>query len=164
MKYGPYATNVGALSLVPNTTINKGITTPSGQTINVPFASLERFVSTPSDNWDAGVHVDYHLSDKHQIMGKFSDQINDTPYSASNGQAGYFVGSPSHSKQAGGSWVWTASPTVVNEARFSFIKSEFDSYGGNTYGFDNLTSNIANVGITGYLGYGLAYNLPQFVW
>ena len=162
VQYGPYATNVGSLSLVPNTTVNKSITTPGGQTISVPFASLERFVPTPTDTWDAGVHVDYHLSDKHQIMGKFYDQINSTPYSASNGQAGYFIGSPSHSKQVGGSWVWTATPTLVNEFRFSFIKSEFDSFGGNTYGFSDLTKNIANVGITGYLGYGLAYNLPQY--
>lgn len=162
VKYGPYAINLGTLNVVPNSTVFKSITAPNGQALSVPFANLERFVSTPSDNWDAGAHVDYHISDKHQVMGKFYDQINNTPYSASNGQAGYFIGSPSHSKQAGGSWVWTATPTLVNEFRFSFIKSEFDSFGGNTYGFDNLTQNIANVGITGYLGYGLAYNLPQY--
>ena len=162
VKYGAYATNIGTLSLVPNSTVNQNITTPGGQTISVPFSPVQRLVGTPTDDWDAGAHVDYHLSDKHQLMGKYYGQDNNTPYSASNGQAGYFVGSPSHSKQMGGSWVWTATPTTVNEFRFSVIKSEFDSFGGNTYGFDKLTQNIANVGITGYLGYGLAYNLPQY--
>lgn len=162
IKYGAYAVNIGTLTTVPNSTVMKSITTPGGGSISVPFASLERLVSTPTNDWDAGAHVDYHISDKHQVMGKFYDQINNTPYSASNGQAGYFIGVPSHSKQAGGSWIWTASPTLVNEFRFSFIKSEFDDFGGNTYGFNNLTNNIANVGITGYLGYGLAYNLPQY--
>lgn len=161
-KYGPWAIALGNPTIVPNSTVMQNITAPNGQTISVPFASVERFVPTPSDNWDSGAHVDYHLSDKMQLTGKFYDQINNTPYSASNGQAGYFIGGPSHSKQAGGSWVWTATPTLVNEFRFSAIKSEFDSFGGNTYGFDNLTQNIANVGITGYLGYGLAYNLPQY--
>jgi len=162
IKYGAYAQNIGTLSIVPNSIRNQNITTPGGQTISVPFANLERFVSTPTDNWDAGAHVDFHLSEKMQLMGKFYDQIGTTPFSASNGQAGYFIGSPSHSKQAGGSWIWTATPTMVNEFRFSFVKSEFDSFGGNTYGFDKLGQNVANVGITGYLGYGLAYNLPQY--
>lgn len=162
VKYGAWATNIGSLSIVPNSTVNQNITAPNGQTISVPFASVERFVSTPSDNWDAGAHVDYHVSASMQLTGKFYDQVNNTPFSSSNGQAGYFIGGPGHSKQVGGSWIWTASPTLVNEFRFSFIKSEFDSFGGNTYGFDKLTQNIANVGITGYLGYGLAYNLPQY--
>jgi hypothetical protein len=162
IKYGAWSIPLGNPTIVPNSTVMQNITTPAGQTISVPFASVERFVPTPSDNWDSGAHVDYHLSDKMQLTGKFYDQINNTPYSASNGQAGYFIGVPSHSKQVGGSFVWTATPTLVNEFRFSFIKSEFDDFGGNTYGFDNLTQNIANVGITGYLGYGLAYNLPQY--
>ena len=162
VKYGAYAQNIGTLSVVPNSTVNQNITAPNGQVISVPFAPLERFVATPSDNWDAGAHVDYHLSDKMQLVGKYYDQDNNTPLSASNGQAGYFIGVPSHSKQAGGSWVWTISPTLVNEFRFSFIKSEYDDFGGNTFGFNNLGQNIANVGITGYLGYGLAYNLPQY--
>jgi outer membrane receptor protein involved in Fe transport len=162
VKYGAYAQNIGTLALVPNSTVNQNITAPSGQVISVPFASLQRLVATPSDIWDAGAHADYHFSDKMQFTGKYYDQRNNTPYSASNGQAGYFIGSPSHSRQAGGSWIWAATPTMVNEFRFSFIKSEFDSFGGNTFGFDNLTQNIANATINGYLGYGLAYNLPQY--
>ena len=162
VKYGAWSVPIGNPTIVPNSTVMQNITTPNGQTISVPFASVERFVPTPTDTWDAGAHVDFHLNDKMQLTGKFYDQISSVPYSASNGQAGYFIGVPSHSKQAGGSWVWTATPTLVNEFRFSFIKSEFDDFGGNTYGFDKLTQNIANVGITGYLGYGLASNLPQY--
>ena len=162
VKYGPWSIPLGNPTIVPNSTVMQNITTPGGATVSIPFSSIERFVATPRDNWDAGAHVDYHISDKHQIMGKFYNQDNNTPYAASNGQAGYFIGTPSHSRQVGGNWVWTATPTLVNEFRFSFIKSEFDDFGGNTYGFDNLGKNIANVGITGYLGYGLAYNLPQY--
>jgi outer membrane receptor protein involved in Fe transport len=161
IKYGPWAQDLGVVQAIGNP-VNQNITTPGGQVISVPFTSIERTVATPSNDWDAGAHVDYHLSERMQLMGKFYDQLNTTPYSASNGQAGYFIGGFSHSKQAGGSWVWTASPTLVNEFRFSFIKSESDSFGGNTFGFNNLTQNIANIGITGYLGYGLAYNLPQY--
>ncbi len=161
VKYGAYGITLGNPHPVGNV-LMQSVTTPTGAAISVPFSSVERSVSTPGDNWDSGVHVDYSLTDKMQLTGKFYDQINSTPYSSSNGQAGYFIGTPSHSKQAGGSWVWTISPTLVNEFRFSFVKSEFDDFGGNTASFANLTQNIANVAITGYLGYGLAYNLPQY--
>jgi outer membrane receptor protein involved in Fe transport len=161
VKFGAYGITLGNPHPVGNV-VNQNITTPTGSVISVPFSSIARSVSTPADNWDAGVHVDYRLSDKMSLTGKYYHQDNNTPYSASNGQAGYFIGSPSQSKQAGGSWVWTITPTLVNEFRFSYIKSGFYSEGGNTYSFDNLTQNIANVGITGYLGYGLAYNLPQY--
>jgi Carboxypeptidase regulatory-like domain len=161
VKNGAYAITLGNPHPTGNI-VNQNLTTPTGSIISVPFSSVARAVSTPADNWDAGAHVDYRLSDKMSLTGKYYHQDNNTPYSASNGQSGYFIGSPNQSKQAGGSWVWTATPSLVNEFRFSFIKSGFYSQGGNTYGFDNLTQNIASVGITGYLGYGLAYNLPQY--
>ena len=161
IKYGAWATNVGTVHAVGNP-VNQNITAPGGQVVSVPFTSVERFVNTPTDIWDAGVHVDYRLSGKMQLMGKFYDQIINAPYAAVNGQSGYFVGAFTHSKQEGGSFIWTASPTLVNEFRFSFVKNESDSFGGNTYGFDNLAQNIASIGITGYLGYGLTYNEPQY--
>jgi hypothetical protein len=128
---------------------NQTLTAPSGQTVTVPFAPLQRTVPTPSDNWDAGVHVDYHLSNNMQLMGKFYDQQHTAPY-AGGGTSGYFYGTPSHSKQAGGSWVWTINPTTVNEFRFSFIKSEYYDCGGNTYNFTELTQNVASVGIRAF--------------
>jgi outer membrane receptor protein involved in Fe transport len=161
IKYGAYSISLGNPHPVGNV-VMQNITTPTGSVISVPFSSVERSVSTPSDDWDAGAHVDYRLNDKMSITGKYYDQNDNTPYSASNGQAGYFIGVPNRSKQTGGSWIWTITPTLVNEFRFSYIKSGFYDEGGNTDSFNNLTQNIANVGITGYLGYGLAYNLPQY--
>jgi len=162
IKYGAYSIPLGNPTPVPGTTVNENVVTPGGATISVPFSSIERSVATPQDNWDGGIHVDYNISSKMQVTGKFYDQNNNTPYSASNGQAGYFIGVPSKSKQAGGSFIYTISPTLVNEFRFSLVRSEYDDFGGNTQPFSNLTANIANVGITGFLGYGLAYNLPQY--
>jgi len=161
VKYGAYSIPLGNPKQVGNT-VNESVVAPTGATISVPFSSIDRSVATPSDLWDAGAHIDYNVSAKMQITGKFYDQTSNTPYSASNGQAGYFIGVPNKSKQAGGSWIYTISPTLVNEFRFSLVRSEYDDFGGNTQPFSNLTANIANVGITGFLGYGLAYNLPQY--
>jgi outer membrane receptor protein involved in Fe transport len=161
VKYGPYSIPLGNPTPILSEQVNQTFTAPNGQTVTVPFAPLQRTVPTPSDNWDAGIHVDYHLSNNMQLMGKFYDQQHTAPY-AGGGTSGYFYGTPSHSKQAGGSWVWTINPTMVNEFRFSFIKSEYDDFGGNTYNFTDLTQNVASVGITGFQGYGLAYNLPQY--
>jgi outer membrane receptor protein involved in Fe transport len=161
VKYGPYSIPLGNPTPILSQQTNETFTAPNGQTVTVPFAPIQRTVPTPSDNWDSGIHIDYHLSDSMQLMGKFYDQQHTAPY-AGGGTSGYFYGTPSHSKQAGGSWVWTPTPTLVNEFRFSFVKSEYDDFGGNTASFADLTQNIASVGITGFQGFGLAYNLPQY--
>lgn len=162
-KYGPWGISLGNPTLVPGTTVMKPLIAPDGSTVNVQFGAVERAVSQPGDNWDSGIHVDYRLSDKHQITGKFYDQNNNISNAASNGQAGYFFNEPDHSKQVGGSWIWTASPSLVNEFRFSYITTGFYFEGGDTAPFSQLGQNIANVSIGGgYLGYGLATNLPQY--
>jgi hypothetical protein len=144
VKYGAYGITLGSPHPV-GTTVNQNITTPTGSVISVPFSPVSRSIATPTDIWDAGAHVDWRLNDKMSITGKYYDQNNNTPYSASNGPAGYFIGNPSNSRQTGGSWIWTLTPTLVNEFRFSYIQGASYSQGGNTYGFDKLTQNIANV-------------------
>lgn len=162
-KYGPWGIKLGNPTLVPGSTVLKPLTTAAGATVNVEFGSVQRAISQPSNNWDAGIKVDYHLSNKDQITGKFYDQNNTFSNAASNGQAGYFYDNPGRSKQVGGSWVRSLTPTAVNEFRFSFIKTGFFFEGGTSFPFSELTKNIANVSISGgYLGYGLATNLPQY--
>lgn len=161
VKYGPYSIPLGNPTPILSEQTNETFTAPNGQSITVPFAPIQRTVPAPQDNWDSGIHIDYHLSDSMQLMGKFYDQQHTAPF-AGCATSGYCYGTPSHSKQAGGSWVWTVNPTIVNEFRFSFIKSEYDDFGGNTASFADLTQNVASVGITGFQGYGLAYNIPQY--
>jgi outer membrane receptor protein involved in Fe transport len=160
IKYGPWSQTIGNPTIIGSEQTTQTFTTPSGQSISVPFAPIERTIAEPQDNWDSGLHVDYVLSDKMQLMGKFYDQQHAAPFGCSN--SGYCYGTPSHSKQAGGSWVWTMSPTWVNEFRFSNVRSEYDDFGGNTFGFSDFGSNVASVSITGIQGFGLAYNLPQY--
>jgi Carboxypeptidase regulatory-like domain len=161
IKYGPWSQSIGNPSIIASEQVNQTFTTPNGGTVTVPFAPIERTIAEPQDNWDSGIHIDYDLSSKMQLMGKFYDQQHAAPYSGC-GLSGYCYGTPSHSKQAGGSWVWTMSPTWVNEFRFSFVKSEYDDFGGNTFGFNSFGSNVASVSVTGNQGFGLAYNLPQY--
>jgi outer membrane receptor protein involved in Fe transport len=161
IKYGPWSQTIGNPTIIGSEQTTQTFTTPSGQSISVPFAPIERTIAEPQDNWDSGLHVDYDLSNKMQLMGKFYDQQHAAPWSGC-GLSGYCYGVPSHSKQAGGSWVWTMSPSWVNEFRFSNVRSEYDDFGGNTFGFSDFGSNVASVSITGIQGFGLAYNLPQY--
>lgn len=162
-KYGAFGNTLGALSIVPGSITTKTLTTAAGVPVPIEFASVQRFYSQPQDLWDAGIKSDYHLSTKDVITGKFYRQTSVFANAASNGQAGYLYNNPGRSKQAGGSWVHTFSPTLVNEFRFSFVKTGFFFEGGTTFPFSQLTKNIANVTISGgFLGYGLATNLPQY--
>jgi hypothetical protein len=162
-KYGAFGNNVGTLMIVPGTTTTKTLTTAAGTPVSIEFASVERFYSQPQDNYDGGFKSDYHLGTRDVFTGKLYKQNNTFANAASNGQAGYLYDNPGQSEQAGGTWVHTFSPTLVNEFRFSYVKTGFFFQGGDTFPFSQLTQNIANVSISGgYLGYGLATNLPQY--
>jgi hypothetical protein len=162
-KYGAWGTKLGTASIVPGSITTKPLVAPNGQTVNIEFSSVERAISQPQDNWDGGFKSDYRIGSKDTVTGKYYQQSNTFANAGSNTQAGYFYNNPGHSKQLGGSWIHTFNPTLINEFRFSFIKTGFYFEGGNTFPFADLTKNIANVSITGgYLGYGLATNLPQY--
>ena len=167
VKYGPWGSGkIGAASIVPGTITTQSLKRPDGTTVDVEFSAVQRAYPVTQDNWDSGIKVDYHIGAKDYVSGKLYDQNNTYANNASNGpaaQAGYFYDNPGRSKQPGGSWVHTFSPALVNELRFSFIKTGFFFEGGNTFPFSEIQKNIANVSITGgYLGYGLATNLPQY--
>lgn len=162
-KFGPWGIKLGNPTVVPGSTSMKALVAPNGQTVNVEFGSVQRAVGQTGDNWDGGIKSDYRLSSKDLVTGKYYQQDNTFANASSNSQAGYFYDNPGRSKQVGGSWVRTISPTTVNEFRFSYIKTGFFFEGGTSFPFSQLTKNIANVTISGgYLGYGLATNLPQY--
>lgn len=162
VKYGPWGIKLGNPTIVPGSITTKNLVTPAG-TIPVEFSSIQRAVSQTGDNWDGGIKSDFRLSSRDTITGKYYQQDNTFANAASNGQAGYFYDNPGRSKQVGGSYIHTFSPTLVNEFRFSYIKTGFYFEGGTTYPFTQLTKNIANISISGgFLGYGLATNLPQY--
>lgn len=162
--YGPWGIKLGSPTIVPGSTQNINLVNPAGATVPVEFSSIQRAVAQTGDNWDGGIKVDYQLSPKNTITGKYYQQSNTFANAASNGQAGYFYDNPGKSKQLGGSWVRILGPTVTNEFRFSFIKTGFYFEGGTTYPFAEVQKNIANITISsgGILGYGLATNLPQY--
>ena len=148
---------------MPGTIANRSLTNPAGTAVDVEFSSIQRAVSQTGDNWDGGIKVDYQLSSKDTISGKWYQQENTFANAASNAQAGYFYDNPGRSKQIGGSWVRIINPTTTNEFRFSFIKTGFFFEGGTTFSFTEISKNIANISITGgFLGHGLATNLPQY--
>ena len=162
VKYGAWGNKQG-LSIVPGTTTTKSLTNPAGASVDVEFSSVQRAVSQTGDNWDGGIKVDYRLGSKDTISGKWYQQDNTFANAASNAQAGYLYDNPGRSKQIGGSWVRILTPSTTNEFRFSFIKTGFFFEGGTTFPFTDISKNIANISITGgFLGYGLATNLPQY--
>jgi hypothetical protein len=163
VQYGPFTIPLGNPTLLATGRATTQLRTPAGNLVDIEMGRLSRAVSQPSDNWDAGTKVDFRLSQKDLITGKYYHQDNTFKNAASNGAGGWFYDNPGRSKQVGGSWIRTFSPTFVNEARFSFIKTGFFFEGGTSFPFSEVQKNIANVTIGGgFLGYGLATNLPQY--
>ena len=163
VQYGPFAIPLGNPVLLDTGKVIRQLTAPGGNAVDIELGRVARAVSQPSNNWDSGIKVDFRISQKDLVTGKYYHQDNTNSNAASSGTGGWFFDNPGRSKQVGGSWIRTISPTMVNEARFSFMKTGFFFEGGTSFPFAELGKNIANVTIAGgVLGYGLATNLPQY--
>jgi hypothetical protein len=160
---GPFGSNVrlGTTSFVPTSTVN--VTGPAGQTVPVEMGRIIRSFGQPYDSLEWGTRQDYTINDKQRISARYLFQERVTQAASGSGLTGYLVDTPGKTHNVGGTHIWTITPSLVNEARFSYQKNGFFFEGGPSFPFSEIGKNIANFGFqNGNLGFGLATNLPQF--
>ena len=123
---GPLAVKKGTLTLGP----------PQMLPVNgvpIEFATVTRNVDATADDYEGSGRIDYQLSQNDKIFGRYYYQkqlftnvsVNGLPGVA----AGQFIDEPSHTHQVGIDWAHTFSPSLINQARFSYSTS--------TVGFEN---------------------------
>lgn len=123
---GPLAVTKGTLTLgAPQTQLVNGVP--------VEFATVNRNVDALSNDHEASGRIDYQLGQNDKIFGRYIYQRQLFTNVAINGlagvAAGQFIDEPSHTHQWGIDWAHTFSPTLINQARFSYSTS--------TVGFEN---------------------------
>jgi outer membrane receptor protein involved in Fe transport len=140
----------------------------------VPMAAVRRVQSVPDNRKEFNQRVDYNMTDKHRIWGRWFYQ-NSPGKNFLLGVAGFSGDQPSKSVQLGGGWTWNVSTRAVNEFRFNYSKLDVLFGGGcepATPGcipdpllIDQALTNIAPLFTAangaGILGVGPATNLPQ---
>jgi hypothetical protein len=137
----PNNSAVGALASVGPASVKAGTLsfgTPITQDVlGVPieFATARRTVSTPFNDVEGMGRVDYQLSKKDRIFGRYIYQKNFTYdynyFAPSEGVTGSFVNVGGVSHFVGVDWTHTFNDRLINQARYSYANStsEFGSGG-----------------------------------
>lgn len=161
LQYGPVARKAGNPTFLPGFSRVDRVNGPSGP-VDVEMGRLVRFVPRPENSWNVGGKVDFAPSEKNRVNFKYYWQDTKRPNNG-GGVNGYFYDVPATSWQVGGSYTGMLSANKVNEFRFSYVKLAVYFMGGDTFTFDEIGKNVANFTLpAGYLGFGLATNIPQF--
>lgn len=159
---GAFGSNVkvGTTQAIP--VRNENLTGPSGP-VAVEMGRIVRNFSQPIDWLEYGTRQDFVINDKHRVNGRYLFQERVTGSASGSGTTGYLVDTPGRTNNFGGTHTWTISPTLINEARFSYQKNGFFFEGGPSFPFAEISKNLASFTFdNGNLGFGLANNLPQF--
>ncbi len=116
-------------------TVNDGVTSAP-----VEFGTVNRFLSPLFNDWEASGRFDWQVTSKDHFFSRyiFQQQINTdiTANTTAEVAAGNFVDVPSRAQQIGLDWVRTFSPTILNQLRYSYSRTNVGFEGG---GFPNCT-------------------------
>ena len=148
--------------------------------IPIEFGQVTRNVAAPVNDWEGTGRVDYQLTDKDRIFGRYviQDQlfsgigVGNGALNATQALAeGSFVDVPGRTHQVGIDYTRTFTPAFVNQARISYSHARAFFEGGavgNCLGtsFNNCPASIqftnsSKAFTLQSLTFGLATNMPQ---
>jgi hypothetical protein len=160
-KYGAYGFSAGS----PSANTTPGSVTVAGCP-GVQTAGVARTIATPFHGFNFPIKVDGQLTSNDSVMARFLFNRGNSFNNSDNGPAGYVENTTALSQATLLSWTHNFSARMVNEARIGFDRLNVN-FGGNSIGNPyepaqgGLLNALANVTISGSLGFGPATNLPQ---
>jgi hypothetical protein len=94
--------------------------------VPIQMGSVSRFVAAPFNDYEATGKVDFKLSDKDMIFGRyiFQQQLNDGVNFGLGEDIGDWQQIPGRNQQVGLDWTHTFSNTFINQARFSYAREK----------------------------------------
>jgi hypothetical protein len=162
---GPFAIPEGNPTCVAGTTTMLTLAGgPGGATTvpNVEACAVQRNVPSNVSEKEYSTKIDLATS-KHDLFGRWLWRNNQ--FCCNGGQNGYFIDVPDSQKTLSVTHIWRFSPRMTNSFKFSWARFavQFETTSsGNTAPISNVNANLANFSMpSGFLGFGLAVNLPQ---
>ncbi len=159
---GPYA--IAAGNPAPFGPTSSMPVTDGSTTANVEVSQLERTLPNYTLDQEELGRIDYQLTPKDRFFLRYNYQNNPTVPGAGNFASGGYVNVTGITHEVGGDWTHTFTPSITNQARYSFQQSTiaFEAGGISTCTIASFTSCPSSVGLgAGLEGFGYAANLPQ---
>jgi hypothetical protein len=167
-------TAIGPLSVKKGTvTFNNVTTVPVTDgvtTADVEFGDFNRNLSSLFNDWEASGRYDWQVTSKDRVFARyiFQQQANTNVNVAGGTETanGNFVDVPSRAQQIGVDWSRTFSPLFVNQARFSYGRTNVGFEGGafpscTRASLPNGCPTRVTFGDGTVTNFGLNTNLPQ---
>ncbi|HKW18112.1 MAG TPA: carboxypeptidase regulatory-like domain-containing protein [Terriglobales bacterium] len=137
LKFGnPQFSNVQNVTVAANT---------FGPAAPIEMGSMERFLQSPFNDYEATGRIDYQISDKDRFFGRYIFQqtsvVNEAFLGSAAAAAGQVVNVPGRGQQIGLDYTHTFSPSLLNGIRFGYSRSSSLFQGG---GFANC--NVSDLG------------------
>jgi outer membrane receptor protein involved in Fe transport len=166
--YGPF--NTGGNPTINGTPVTKvltGANTVDGN-CDVQMSGIQRTLSNSTHQYDWVYRVDVTVSNNDRFYGRYLYQ-KITPFNSDafgTAAAGYPANVPSLGQDIGLSWTHVINSRMVNEARFSYGRTNVE-FGGNSIGNtipnqQDLANALTHIALpSGYLSFGPAINAPQ---
>ncbi|MCS6885362.1 MAG: carboxypeptidase regulatory-like domain-containing protein [Acidobacteriota bacterium] len=150
-----------------NPTIQEGTTriinvNVAGRTVPVQFAGIQRLIPTPSEEREYSVRIDWNVSDKMRVFGRYLIEQSLSENVFGNFNNGLVIDVGSRNQQLGFTAVYTFSPNAVNEFRFNYSRLRADFGGGTLPSATEANQAPAFFNLpTPFVDLGAAVNLPQ---
>jgi hypothetical protein len=164
---GPYGVKQGNPQPVPNSQVIENITGPTGTTVPVEFAGVERLIPSLFNDEEVLARVDWQPTQKdHLFVRYFYQNQLSTGVAGTSIAAGDFVDVPATSYSVGADWSHTFSTNWVDQLRYSFQESKVYFQGGAnpTCVVNTIADCPAQVSFNGGnndLGFGVDAAFPQ---
>jgi hypothetical protein len=173
--YGPYAIGAGnptptgtpVTAYYDNAPVNNTTDPTTGNpACGYQLDGIARTLPNGFHEYDWITRVDWEVSSKDTIFGRYLYQKQNFFNADGSQTAGYPVNVPSQTSFVLGQWTHTFSSTLANEFRFGYSHANVE-FGSNTFGTvpsqSNIGDAVASIGFSNsaLLGFGVANNLPQ---
>ncbi len=157
---GPFARPLGDPKCVTAAASAGGLTTQTIAGIpGVETCAIERNIPQQTTEKEYSARIDWNTA-KHKLFGRWL--WTSSSFCCSGGQNGYFIDIPDSQKTLSVTHTWLLSNRMTNNFKFSWARFLVAFEGGNTAPISSVRDNLANFSFgTGFLGFGLATNLPQ---
>jgi hypothetical protein len=125
----------------------------------VEACGVFRTIPSNTEEKEYSIRADFNTT-KHALFGRWLWRNN--TFCCSGGQNGYFIDIPDKQKSLTVTHIWYISNRMTNNFKFSYAEFGVSFEGGNTEPISNVRANLSSFSMpAGFLGFGLATNLPQ---
>lgn len=158
----PFNQPIGNPQIQSNVPVRLVTVMIGGRPVPLEFGAIQRNVPTPFEENLTTARLDYNISPKLRVFGRYLYQKQESGAASGRFTAGFIADVPSRSQQVGATIIYQVSNRAVNEFRVNYSRLRAFFGGGTVPNLGNSDQGIANFTLpSGFLATGVQTTFPQ---